>query len=61
MAHHSDLEGIEGGARLTHTICHPSRQARDGHLESGMEPGAIQSFRQLDEHVARMLNGDVQI
>ncbi len=51
---------IEGGTRLTHTIRHPTRQARDGHLQSGMEAGAIQSFRQLDEHLARILSGGVQ-
>lgn len=54
------FEVIEGGTQLTHTICHRSRQARDGHLQSGMEAGAIQSFRQLDEHVARMLNGGAE-
>ena len=51
------FEEIEGRTRLTHTIRHRSRQARDGHLQSGMETGAIQSFHHLDEHVARMLKG----
>jgi uncharacterized protein YndB with AHSA1/START domain len=55
------FEEIESGTQLTHTIRHNSRQARDGHLQSGMESGAIQSFRQLDEHVARVINGDIQL
>ncbi|HMH13747.1 MAG TPA: SRPBCC family protein [Edaphobacter sp.] len=54
------FEEIEGGTRLTHTIRHRSRQARDGHLQSGMEAGAIQSLHRLDERVARMLEGGVQ-
>lgn len=31
------FEEIEDGTRLTHTIRHRSRQARDGHLQAGME------------------------
>jgi uncharacterized protein YndB with AHSA1/START domain len=54
------FEEIEGGTRLTHTIRHRSRQARDGHLQSGMEAGAIQSLHRLDEQVARMLESGVQ-
>lgn len=54
------FEEVEGGTQLTHTIRHRSRQARDGHLQAGMEAGAIQSLRHLDEHVARILNGSVQ-
>jgi uncharacterized protein YndB with AHSA1/START domain len=54
------FEEIEGGTRLTHAIRHRSRQARDGHLEAGMETGAIHSLHQLDEQVARMLSGNVQ-
>jgi uncharacterized protein YndB with AHSA1/START domain len=49
------FEQIEGGTQLTHTIQHRSRQARDGHLQSGMEAGAVQSLHRLDEQVARML------
>jgi uncharacterized protein YndB with AHSA1/START domain len=54
------FEGIEDGTRLTHTIRHASRQARDGHLQSGMEPGTVRSFHHLDEEVERMLRGNVQ-
>jgi hypothetical protein len=39
---------------LTHTILHRSREARDGHLQAGMEAGSIQTLRRLDEHTARM-------
>jgi uncharacterized protein YndB with AHSA1/START domain len=54
------FEEIEGGTRLTHTIRHRSRQARDGHLQAGMETGAIQSLHHLDEHAGQMLKGNVQ-
>jgi uncharacterized protein YndB with AHSA1/START domain len=43
------FEESEGGTRLTHTIRHRSRQARDGHLQAGMEAGAIRSLHYLDE------------
>ena len=43
------FEEIEDRTRLTHTILHRSRQARDGHLQAGMETGAIQSLHHLDE------------
>jgi uncharacterized protein YndB with AHSA1/START domain len=43
------FEEIGGGTQLTHTIRHRSRQVRDGHLQAGMEAGAIQSLHRLDE------------
>jgi uncharacterized protein YndB with AHSA1/START domain len=48
------FEDVEGGTRLTHTILHRSREARDGHLQAGMEAGAIQTLGRLDEHAAGM-------
>lgn len=54
------FEEFEGATRLTHTIRHRSRKARDGHLQAGMETGAIQSLHHLDEQVARMLKGDLE-
>jgi uncharacterized protein YndB with AHSA1/START domain len=54
------FEEIAGGTRLTHTIRHRSRQARDGHLQSGMETGAVESLHHLDEHVAGMVKANVQ-
>ena len=53
------FEEIEDRTRLTHTIRHRSRQARDGHLEAGMETGAIQSLHHLDE-LTEMLQGNAQ-
>lgn len=54
------FEEVEGGTRLTHTIRHSSREARDGHLQVGMEAGTIQTLRRLEEHTARMLEAGVQ-
>jgi uncharacterized protein YndB with AHSA1/START domain len=44
----------QGGTRLTHNILHKSREARDGHLQAGMEAGSVQMLHHLDEHVAQM-------
>jgi uncharacterized protein YndB with AHSA1/START domain len=49
------FEEVDGGTRLTHTIRHRSRQARDGHLQAGMEAGSIQALDHLDAHVAGLL------
>lgn len=46
------FEETESGSQLTHKICHPSREARDGHLKAGMETGETQSLRRLDERIA---------
>jgi uncharacterized protein YndB with AHSA1/START domain/DNA-binding transcriptional ArsR family regulator len=54
------FEDIEEGTRLTHTILHRSREARDGHLQAGMEAGTIQTMRRLDEHAARTTNETVR-
>ena len=43
----------EGKTRLTHTIRHASREARDGHLQAGMEAGTIQTLRRLDDHTTQ--------
>lgn len=45
-----DFEAIAGGTMLTHTIRHNSREARDGHLQAGMEAGEIQALRHLEQH-----------
>ena len=42
------------GGKVTHNILHRSREARDGHLQSGMEAGSVQALRRLDEHVQQM-------
>jgi uncharacterized protein YndB with AHSA1/START domain len=48
------LDDLRGSTRLTHTILHRSREARDGHLQAGMEAGSIQTLLRLDEHAARI-------
>ncbi len=39
---------------VTHTIQHKSREARDGHLQAGMQEGMIRTLTRLDEHTAAM-------
>jgi uncharacterized protein YndB with AHSA1/START domain len=48
------FDDFEGKTKLTHLILHASREARDGHLKSGMEPGMVQTLRRLDEYVANI-------
>jgi len=48
------FEEREGKTKLTHSILHRSREARDGHLQSGMEHGAAEQMRRLDEHVGNL-------
>ena len=48
------FDDLHGSTRLTHTILHRSREARDGHLQAGMKAGSIQTLRRLDEHTAQM-------
>ncbi len=42
---------------VTHTIRHNSREARDGHLQSGMQEGMIQMLTRLNEITAAMEQG----
>jgi uncharacterized protein YndB with AHSA1/START domain len=42
-------EDRDGGTLLTITIAHASKEARDGHLHSGMESGLTESHDRLDE------------
>jgi uncharacterized protein YndB with AHSA1/START domain len=39
---------------VTHTIQHRSREARDGHLQAGMEEGMLDALKRLNEHTAAM-------
>ena len=39
---------------VTHTIQHKSREARDGHLQAGMQEGMVQTMNRLNEHTAVM-------
>lgn len=46
--------------KLTHSILHRSREARDGHLQAGMEAGTVQTLHRLNEHVTRMAGAGIQ-
>jgi serine phosphatase RsbU (regulator of sigma subunit) len=43
------LEEQDGRTVFTSTVLHESKEARDGHLASGMEPGATESYNRLDD------------
>lgn len=43
------LEDIDGMTRLTAVVTHTTREGRDGHLHSGMEAGAAESYDRLEE------------
>lgn len=49
------LEESGGKTTMTETIVHQSVQARDGHLQSGMEPGMRETLDRLDELLATMM------
>lgn len=48
------LEERAGKTLLTNTVLHASKEARDGHLSSGMEEGAAESFDRLAELIGTM-------
>ena len=48
------FEELDGKTKLTYSLLHRSTEARDGHLQAGMEPGMIQTLDRLAEHVALM-------
>ncbi len=54
------FEETAGGTQLTHTIRHSSRQVRDGHLQAGMETGAVHQLRHLYEYAETMLAASEQ-
>lgn len=43
------FDDLNGKTRLTNTLLHASREARDGHLKSGMETGIVHMFDRLEE------------
>jgi len=45
------FEDLGGGTRITQTILHPTKEARDEHLRSGIETGAAASLARLEEIV----------
>jgi uncharacterized protein YndB with AHSA1/START domain len=50
------LEERDGKTTLSSRVLHPSMQARDGHLNSGMETGATETFDRLAELLAIQAN-----
>lgn len=51
------LEDLGHGTKLTVTILHQTKEARDGHLGSGMEQGAAMSYDQLEELLEELQGG----
>lgn len=43
-----------GRTTLNCRVLHQSKEARDGHLQSGMEPGAAESYGRLEEYLRTM-------
>ena len=52
------LEEFDGKTKLTSRVVHPSKESRDGHLNSGMERGAGETFDRLAELLATQLPSD---
>jgi uncharacterized protein YndB with AHSA1/START domain len=48
------FEEIDGKTKLPHSILHRSVEIRDGHLQTRMEAGTVQTLNRLAEHVALM-------
>lgn len=48
------FDETEAVTLLTHTIEHKSREARDGHLQAGMQEGTVHTLTRLNEHTAAM-------
>ncbi len=44
----------DGKTRFTNVVLHQNREYRDGHLNSGMEPGMQQTFDRLEELLAAL-------
>lgn len=49
------LEERGGVTIMTARVKHRSRENRDGHLHSGMEPGMRETYQRLDELLLRLL------
>src|SRR5580658_8242680 len=48
------FEELGGKTKLTQTVRHDTFEARDGHLHSGMDAGAKETFDRLEELLATM-------
>jgi len=58
------LEDLGGKTKMTSRLLHPSKEQRDGHLNSGMESGATETFDRLNEIVtaqASMMERSIEI
>lgn len=53
----AEYEAVPGGARLTVTIRHKTKEARDGHYYSGMENGMKASYCALDSLLEQLQGG----
>ena len=52
------FDEVGGKTTLTVTIWHGSKEARDGHLQSGMESGMNESHERLEKLLAELTNSD---
>jgi uncharacterized protein YndB with AHSA1/START domain len=53
------FEEQDGKTKVISTVLHQSAEARNGHLQAGMEAGAIQTMERLAEHVASVVRTTV--
>lgn len=53
------FEELNGKTKLTNSLLHASREARDGHLQVGMEAGMVQTLNRLAERAAVMAESGV--
>jgi len=49
------FDEIDGRTTMTSTVLHPNRAQRDGHLNSGMEHGAGETYDRLADYIATAL------
>ena len=58
------LEDLGDKTKMTSRVLHPSKEQRDGHVNSGMESGATETFDRLNEIVtaqATMMERSIEI
>jgi uncharacterized protein YndB with AHSA1/START domain len=48
------FDETQAATLVTYTIQHKSREARDGHLQAGMEEGMVRALTHLNEHTDSM-------
>jgi len=53
------FEEFDGKTKLTNSLLHASREARDGHLQAGMKAGMVQTLNRLAERAAAMAEAGV--